>query len=235
MSLDPPETSGTGRSGISATESVYGLLRRRIVTGSYPPGHRLKEEHVAQETGFSRTPVRAALQRLVNDGLLIGQGRRGAIVAEWTRHDLEEVFDLRILVESHAAGLAARNATPEQLAELEQLAEEMDRLGTEKPNEYLRDLQLANNRFHRLLLQSAGSPRLTKMAEALVDAPLIIGLFYGYGEAELRRSRQHHRDLLLAIRQRDPVLAEQVMRTHLRIARIAFRATSDSTSPENAP
>lgn len=106
------------------TDSLYAELRRRIMSGVYPPGARLREEHIAEEMQVSRTPVRAALQRLTDDGLLQAAAR-GAIVAGWTQWDVAEVFELRRLLEPHAAGLAAERATPEQIEALDRLNDEM--------------------------------------------------------------------------------------------------------------
>ena len=102
------------------SDSLYAELRRRIMSGRYAPGERLREESVAHEMQVSRTPVRAALQRLVEDGLLVAAAR-GATVAGWTHWDIAEAFELRILLEPHAAGLAAERATPGQIDEMDAL------------------------------------------------------------------------------------------------------------------
>lgn len=200
------------------TQHVYRTLRRRIVSGHLAPGAQVKEEHVAATLGVSRTPVRAALQRLIDDGLLTGHRGRGAFVAALTDRDIDEVFELRILLEGHAAGLAAVHATAQEIDALADATASMQRFASEKPIDFLGDLQFANNRFHRLILEAGGSPRLRAMASTLVDIPTVVGAFYVYDDADIRRSIQHHRDLLAAIQRRDRALAAEVMRVHLRIA-----------------
>ena len=213
------------------TEHVYRSLRRHIISGNLSPGARLKEEHVAATLGVSRTPVRSALQRLIDDGLLTGQRGRGAVVAALTDHDIDEVFELRILLEGRAAGLAALNASPEQRAGLAEATAQMQRCAAEKPLDYLGALQVANNRFHRLILDACGSARLRAMATTLVDIPTVVGAFYVYDDADIQRSIQQHRDLLAAIERCDRQLAEEVMRVHLRIAYVLLMR---SRSPQAA-
>src|ERR1700748_672830 len=99
----------------NATDSTYASIRRAIMAGRAAPGTYLKEKHPAEIMGVSRTPVRAALQRLVGDQLLRSEANRGVFVAEWTSRDIQEVFELRLLLEPYAAGLAALHATPAQI------------------------------------------------------------------------------------------------------------------------
>ena len=157
------------------TEHVYRTLRRRIVSGHLAPGAQVKEEHVAATLGVSRTPVRSALQRLIDDGLLTGHRGRGAFVAALTDRDIDEVFELRILLEGHAAGLAAVHATADEIGGMADATAAMQRFASQKPIDFLGALQVANNRFHRLILAAGGSPRLRAMASTLVDIPTVVG------------------------------------------------------------
>lgn len=204
------------------TEQVYRTLRRQIMSGDLAPGSQIKEEHVAAGLGVSRTPVRAAFLRLIEDGLLISRRGRGAFVAEWTGRDIDEIFELRILLEAHAAGLAAVHASPAQIAELRAATEAMRRCLTEKPLNFLSAIQTANSRFHRTVLEASGSPRLRALASTLVDIPMVVGAFYVYSDSDIERSIQHHLDLQVAIEQRDRALAQEIMSVHLRMAYLVF-------------
>ena len=130
----------------AATEKAYEILKQRVIGGTYAPGAQLKEEPIARELGISRTPVRAALKRLAEDGLAIADPNRGVRVAEWTEHDIEETFDLRAMLESHAADLAARRgggALADRLDALnEQMARAIDKGGAALPAR-LQQIQLA--------------------------------------------------------------------------------------------
>ncbi|KAB2896243.1 MAG: GntR family transcriptional regulator [Burkholderiaceae bacterium] len=203
------------------SDTLYADLRRRLMSGYYAPGAWLREEHIAEEMKVSRTPVRAALQRLVEDGLLVAAAR-GATVAQWTQWDVAEVFELRMLLEPHAAGLAAERATPEQVAEMEALNDEMERWVKSRKDDRVARVQAVNNRFHHLLVEAARSGRLKALLQNYLDMPIMIGSFYFYSEQEMRESVEHHRQVTLAIRRRDRRFAEQAMAFHLRASFVRF-------------
>jgi DNA-binding GntR family transcriptional regulator len=207
----------------NARERIYAELRRRLMVGHYAPGAQLKEEALAAELAVSRTPIRSALRRLVDEGQLEAHANRGAFVAEWTARDINEVFDLRYLLEGHAAWLAAERASAEQVAELTTLNQRMAVLGREPGLEQIAELQVLNNRFHHGILQAAGSPRLSAMARTLVDWPLTVGAFYFFSEPDLAHSLHDHEDLVAAIASKDAVLAKGVMEVHLRRSSMIYR------------
>jgi DNA-binding GntR family transcriptional regulator len=202
----------------NATDSIYTLIRRSIMAGRYPPGTQLKEEHLAEMMGVSRTPVRAALQRLIGDRLLRSQANRGVFVPEWTTRDIQEVFELRLLLEPHAAGLAAVRANEDQIDEMRRHTDRMDSATRPSFQDNLSEIQHENHAFHNAILEASGSPRLKAMAASLIEMPVIIGTFYFYSEADMQRSIQHHRELITAISSRDRAFAQEVMSVHLRVS-----------------
>lgn len=195
------------------------------MSGELEPGQQIKEEHLANHLQVSRTPVRAALQQLISDGLLIQGEKRGAFVSEWTDRDIAEVFEIRIMLESAACGLAAVKSTPEQVANLRILTDEMMRLSTLAGETAAAELQKINSQIHLLLLDASNSPRLRQIAKQFADVPIIIGAFYLYKKADVVRSAQHHEEIMIAIERRDRLLAEELMRVHLRSAYRTFEAS----------
>jgi len=193
------------------------------MAGRYPPGTQLKEEHLAEVMGVSRTPVRAALQRLVSDQLLRSAANRGVFVAEWTARDIQDVFELRLLLEPHAAGLAALRATERQIEELRAHTDRMEFFTRPSFQDNLSEIQQANHVFHNLILEASASPRLKNIASPLTDMPMIIGTFYFYSEADMQNSIQHHRHLITALEARDRPFAEEMMSVHLRVTHDIFR------------
>jgi DNA-binding GntR family transcriptional regulator len=110
-----------------AADKAYELLKQRVIAGTYAPGAQLKEEHIARELEISRTPIRAALKRLVEDGLATADAGRGVRVSEWTESDIEETYALRGLLEGHAAELAAGRGGTALADLLDALNDEMER------------------------------------------------------------------------------------------------------------
>src|SRR3954452_7882627 len=124
------------RSSTSA-ERTLASLRELILDGDLRPGTRLGEGELAARLGVSRTPVREALTRLAAEGLVEIAPNRGARVATWTVAELEGVFDLRMSLEPQLTGFAVARATPEDVAELEELAQRMVDVGAPGPRQDL--------------------------------------------------------------------------------------------------
>lgn len=212
----------------SASESAYSHLRQRLVAGYYSPRTQLKEGPIAEELGISRTPVRFALKRLVEDGLVVSEAHRGMFVAEWTDRDIEDVWSLRLVLEPHAAALAAERATEEQLAGLQALNRQMrDILASERQTR-VAELQQVNFDFHSLVIAASGSPRLKSVAMQTASTPMLIGTYYVMDESFIHRSLSHHEDIVTAIEMRDPEAASKAMWVHLRVNIGAFFAAKRS-------
>lgn len=207
----------------AAADKAYELLKQRVVAGTYAPGAQLKEEHLARELDISRTPIRMALKRLVEDGLATAEPGRGVRVAAWTDFDIEETFDLRGLLEARAAELAARRAGVSLAEHLDDLNEQMETAISAGGSSLPEQLQEINADFHRAILEACGSPRLRAMLAGLIDMPIVIRSHFISTLQDKRQSLQHHRDLAAAIRAGDADLARQVMQLHLRVASHRFK------------
>lgn len=139
---------------ITAQELVLAAVRRAILSGVLGPGARLRQEELADEFGTSRIPVREALRALEYEGLVTSEPHRGFTVTALDADDVEEVYDLRILLESEAVRLALPLLTDEDLEDLEQLFQAMQAATTS-------DDQLASReRFYVRLYSVTGRPRL---------------------------------------------------------------------------
>ena len=208
---------------MAATDKAYDILKQRVVGGTYAPGSQLKEEHLARELDVSRTPIRAALKRLVGDGLATADPNRGVRVSEWTDFDIEETFELRGLLEAHAAELAARRGGVALADELDALNDQMDRAIAEGGDALPERLQVINARFHRAILEGSGSPRLRIMLAGIVDMPIVLRSHFISTLQDKLQSLQHHRDLAAAVRAGDGELARLQMQLHLRLAAHRFK------------
>lgn len=206
-----------------ASDKAYELLKQRVIAGTYAPGAQLKEEHIARELEISRTPIRAALKRLVDDGLASADAGRGVRVSEWNEFDIQETYELRGLLEAHAAELAARRGGTALSDLLDGLNNDMERAITKGGAAMAERLQDINARFHRAILEASGSPRLRTMLAGVIDMPIVIRSYFISTREDLLQSLHHHRDLAGAVRIGDAELARQVMQLHLRIAAHRFK------------
>lgn len=206
----------------TASDKAYELLKQRLVAGSYPPGGQLKEEHIARELGLSRTPVRAALRRLIDDGLATIDARRGVRAAQWTDADILETYHLRSLLEARAAQRAAERRDPAVAADLQRLNEEMGAAIARGGGDMVLALQTINSRFHRRILDASASPRLKLLLASIIDMPIVVRSFFVSTHADLLQSLQHHRDITAAIAAGDGEVAAQAMQVHLRLATHRF-------------
>ncbi|MFQ3681776.1 GntR family transcriptional regulator [Roseiflexus sp.] len=202
----------------SPADQVYQHLRRLLIEGYYPPGARLVEERLAHDLGVSRTPVRQALVRAAAEGLVQIFPNRGAVARSFTIDDLLEMYDLRALLEGHAAYQAARRLTPEQIAQMEAAATALEESLTytfERREDEVHFLVEQNARFHNTIAIAAGNRRLVEMLNQIVAVPLQFRSFYWYRTEERRISNFFHRSILNALRLGDGDRARAMMREHI--------------------
>ncbi|MHA6797020.1 GntR family transcriptional regulator [Pseudonocardia bannensis] len=217
-----------------AAAVAYQAIQCGITEGDYPPGSWIREDEVAARAGVSRTPVREALRKLHSEGIVELLPNRGAVVVGWTSHDLDDIFDLRMMLEGYAVrrvveaprgdiDLPALNA---MCTEMEQL---LDQGGTAN-HDRIGELAVA---FHSALHRASGNRQLMSILPGLNQVPLVHTANRQRTHEQLARSLTQHREILEAITAGDADWAEAVMRAHVRAARAALR-TEDSR-PADVP
>ncbi len=216
----------TGR----AAAHAYERIRERILAGDLPGGHWLRESDLANEIGVSRTPVREALRRLSAEGLVLYQQNRGMQVQSWRIEDLEEIFDLRTVLEPWGSRLAATAGIVDVDA-LADLADAMDKVAAARHPDFA-ELTELNNRFHGAILESSGNSRLPSLIASVVRVPLVSRTFSLYSTEALARSLAHHHELVQAMADGDPDWAESVMRSHIRAAWSSLRPQVVEAEPD---
>jgi DNA-binding GntR family transcriptional regulator len=214
----------------TAWEQAYLTLRRRLADGTYPPGARLREEELAAQLGVSRTPVREALRRLDAEGWLRVVPNQGAFAAEWSRADVEEIFDLRALLESHAAERAAASPGAPGVAVLRAACDAGEAALPADDLTAIERVSDANVRFHQTLWEMSGLARTRAMLGSLAVPPMILRNFRYFGDANLRRSLAQHREMAEAIATRNPAWAGAVMRAHVLAGKAIFLAATDAAA-----
>lgn len=199
---------------------AYEQLRERILTGALLDGERVGEEEFAEEFGISRTPVREALRRLASEGLVELLPNRGARVPRWDEADVEDIFELRALLESHAARRAARKIDRAGLDVLRSLCDEMEQVHRDLGDvQDLTRLASINRAWHSGVVEAAQSPRLSALVSSLVHVPIIMQTYKNYSAEALNRSLRHHREVVAALSVQDGEWAHSVMRAHILAAR----------------
>jgi DNA-binding GntR family transcriptional regulator len=216
-----------------AVDRAYSLIREGILAGRHEPGERLGEAELAELTETSRTPIREALRQLEMEGLVEVLPHRGARVAEWTAADLEEIYDLRTMLEASAAERAAGRIEPKDLDRMAELCDLMEQAAAPGPRQDLDRLAECNSEFHGLVRVAAASTRLVTMLNAVVQLPLVVRTFHRYSATDLARSCAHHRELVAALRRGDGLWAQSVMRSHVLAAKaVLLDAVERDTSTE---
>ncbi len=142
---------------LSLRQQVYERLRTGLRAGEYEPSQRLTEIGIADTLGVSRTPVREALGMLSHDGLLLQLPKGGFRVPEIQVEDLNDIFELRYLLEPYAAGLAARNANHDGVSGIHAAIQSEKRNLTD--HKYMNFIKASDN-FRRRLFEMAGNRRL---------------------------------------------------------------------------
>ena len=213
------------------------LLRERILAGELEPGSRLLEVGLAEDLGISRTPVRDALSRLAEEGLLERGKRGGFIVRSFTVADALDAIEIRGVLEGTAARLAAERGVPlERMARLEQIVDQLDQLFDCQGS--IRDLDgwgELNSEFHEGLRTLSGSVIVERELARVSKLPFASPIAFIHersGDAAFRRSlvtaQTQHRAIVDAIAKREGFRAETVAREHSRLARQNFEKALSS-------
>ena len=200
----------------NASMAATELIREAIIDGRVEPGRRLKEEELARELGISRTPVREALLMLQAEGLVVATPNRGAMVRVHDAEDLDDLYQLRALLEGHATRRAAARISE---VEVEQLRSSCERFDALSPEQDLRGLVRENLLFHNTILDVAGSARLAGMVRKVIELPLVYKSYIWYSPDQKRISVHYHRQIVNALAARDAERAELIMKEHVFEAR----------------
>jgi DNA-binding GntR family transcriptional regulator len=164
---------------------------------------------------MSRTPVREALLMLESGGLVESIPRRGATVRSYAVGDLDDVYQLRALLEGYSARRAATRISTEDVARLEESRDRFDRFRAEDD---LLDL-VKENLFHSVIHEAAASDRLGALVRKVIEIPLVYKSFYWCSPEQKLISQHYHRQLTRALRVGDAERAELIMKEHVLEAR----------------
>lgn len=194
----------------SLTTLLKAEIERMILDGSFGAGERINENALAARFGVSRGPVREACRALAELGFVELIPNRGVFIRRIDRREAEQLYDVRAGLTGLAARLLAKTVTEAQLATLDALLDRMDAAGLSLDDYYPLNLQ-----FHDGMVEFTGNERLIAAYRQLVKELHLFrarGLVQGGG---LAVSNAEHRDMVAAIRARDPVRAFEVAYSHV--------------------
>lgn len=209
-STGPPPVNWSSGPATTSQHALEGL-RHAIVSGELRPGQRVAQEDFAGRLGVSVAPVREALRVLEQEGQLIYRPRRGYFVTELRIEDLEEIYELRRVLEGCAARRALTAVDEETLTRIRAAAEECDVAG--ESADVTRELA-ANRRFHFALLECADHPHTMRIIRLLWDSTEAYRAIYYNSPAERRRAAEAHQRILAALADRDADLLVAELDAH---------------------
>ncbi len=193
-------------------DRAYELIKDKIVRVEMPPGSLIRELDLMDELNLGRTPIREALKRLQADSLVVVKARRGIFVTDIAITDLSQIYEVRVELEGLCARLATNRMTPAQLTEMRDLARQYNQMDQND----LDQLFELDHCFHRLLATASRNKFLSDEMEHFYNLSLRIWyLSLNYIQAE-NIDVPAHLDILAAIDAKEPDLAEQRMREHIR-------------------
>lgn len=204
-----------------ASDRAYDAIRGMILSGELSSGDALREEALAQACGVSRTPIREALRQLEVDLLVRRTQSQRSYVADWSLDDVADAFELRAMLEGHAAQRAAQRMTDEVIAELSRYNKAIFAAISKSEPDVATFLD-RNREFHALVLETAGSPRLKNLLTALIEQPVVWRTAHHYDPKAFECSHSEHADLIAAFERRDGPWANSIMAGHIRRAFHAY-------------
>jgi len=197
-------------------ETIIAHLREAILNGEYPPGGHLGETALSRRFGVSRTPIREVLHLLEKEGLVHIVPGVGARAAKRSVDDILKIYDVLIVLEGAACKFACTEITEEEIRRLQESNHRMEKaLNEDDPDRMLE----FNNTFHWLITEASRNSYLIDLRanfRRLVDP--VTRLFPSI-PGQVQSSIEEHEDIIIALRRRNPFMADFIMKEHLEKAK----------------
>jgi DNA-binding GntR family transcriptional regulator len=198
------------------TERAYERIRRDIISCAIAPGSEISETQLADRYKLGKAAVRVGLTRLSHDGLVRAIPRRGYMVMPVTLQDIQDVFELRLMLEPAAARMAAGKVNTQQLRTYDEVCRSGYEPGDAKSTGRFLE---ANKAFHVTIAQATGNARLASAIEHLLDEMTRL-LHLGLGVRKGPQDMQHeHRTLVKVLARGDGETAERICREQIEASR----------------
>lgn len=222
MATQAERVSRTGESVFSGqhdrrkvTDWVYEELKAAIVDLRLAPGNPLREAALAAQLGVSKTPIREAITRLEQEGLVETTSFKGAVVTGYSRQDLIEIYELRELLETAAVRIAAESMDDEGRVRLERISDESQKLKNGNSSR----LAALISQFDEVLFEQVHNSRIRALIDNLRAHLTRIGHLTEGIPGRIEASVDQHERIVEAIAAHDPVAAEKHLKDHIRSVR----------------
>ena len=201
---------------ITIQAQVYNILKQNICDGVYKPGQRLLETELAASLNVSRSPVREAMRKLAMEGLVEEFPNRGVFVKQFSDEDIDHIFEVRILLESHAIRHSQRHLTGERA---EALRVRLNALLKAYRDGSLEDYIEQDTKLHKEIIELADNPVLTEMYEVVYTRVQQFRIYSLISKQRFDESVDEHTSVVESILSGDTAAAARVNKQHLKLAR----------------
>lgn len=198
---------------LNLKEVVYKKLKKMIIARKMQPGAKLHEEHIAEELGVSRTPIREALSKLEQEGIVKIIPRRGAYIVKLSKEEIYEILTIREFLEALAVRLCARHVNDDLISKLRECFLDPDG----KP--IINDPETAHKadvKFHDLLLKACKSKKLSELMHNIYDQIQMLRYRVLTLPGKAEKSLTEHLQIIDALEDHNADLAEKLMRSHIK-------------------
>ncbi len=206
-SSDPPSRPSRG-------DDAYAAIKEAIRDGTFAPGYQASAQEIALRLGVSRTPVHEALLKLQEEGLVRIVPKRGIVICALAPDDVREIYDVMIAIEGRAAELAAGLSDERRAAVADALAAATDRMEAALAAGDMRAWGMADEDFHRGLVEACGNGRIDRIARTVADQMHRARMLTLNLRGNLTASTAEHRAIVAAIRAADGAAADRAARAH---------------------
>lgn len=211
----------------STADVIVELLREAIIRGDLPAGMPLRQERIAQKFGISKIPLREALAKLDASGFVTTHPRRGVFVSDISLKRIDEIFQLRLQLETDVMRHAVPRLTPQDLAAAEEIIEKFDQASTHA-------LGKLNWEFHHTLYNPSGRELTLQILNNLhLHVDRYVRLHMGILDPH-KRSNDEHRAIVAACRKNNAERAVSILHDHINSIRIVIRDFVGSEKPSPA-
>ena len=193
-------------------EVVFNTLRKAILTGQLKPGDRLMEVHLANKLGVSRTPIREAIHKLEQEGLVTMVPRRGAEVAKITERSLQDVLEVRRALDVLSVELACERISEDELEQLKKACRQFEEATHSGDTTAIAKADVA---YHDIIVQATGNQRLQQLVNHLAEQMYRYRFVYLKDVSQHEKLVEEHREILECILQRDKKKASEAAKKHI--------------------